>query len=163
MLIFAPHHGVTALYMHVKRRLQLDWRRWLTDLLREHRLAHGHLYRPQFTAGEHDNPTGHRRDIRIATIVAVSLAHSLPSAPLILGSFIDIPVARLGQRAAAGDLDHGAMATWVLAAFLYAGVGAALGLMLGRPPIRATNRPADRREANLRFGLARASTPNRSR
>ncbi|TXH86289.1 MAG: ABC transporter ATP-binding protein/permease, partial [Thauera aminoaromatica] len=54
VLIFALTMGVTALHMHVKRRLQLDWRRWLTDLLLEHWLAHGHLYRLQFTAGEHD-------------------------------------------------------------------------------------------------------------
>ena len=155
VLIFALTMGVTALHMHVKRRLQLDWRRWLTDLLLEHWLAHGHLYRLQFTAGEHDNPgRPHRRDIRIATDVAVSLAHSLLFALLIQGSFIDILLRVSGSAPLLGTsiAVHGYM---VLAAFLYAGVGAALGLMLGRPLIRATNR-LQTVEANLRFGLARA-------
>jgi putative ATP-binding cassette transporter len=155
VLIFALTMGVTALHMHVKRRLQLDWRRWLTDLLLEHWLAHGHLYRLQFTAGEHDNPDGRiAEDIRIATDVAVSLAHSLLFALLILGSFIDILLSVSGSAPLPGTsiAVHGYM---VLAAFLYAGVGAALGLMLGRPLIRATNR-LQTVEANLRFGLARA-------
>ena len=155
VLIFALTMGVTALHMHVKRRLQLDWRRWLTDLLLEHWLAHGHLYRLQFTAGEHDNPDGRiAEDIRIATDVAVSLAHSLLFALLILGSFIDILLSVSGSAPLPGTsiAVHGYM---VLAAFLYAGVGTALGLMLGRPLIRATNR-LQTVEANLRFGLARA-------
>ena len=90
-LIFALTMAVTALHMHVKRWIQLDWRRWLTALLLDHWLAHGHLYRLQLADGDHDNPDGRiAEDIRIAIDVAVAQAHSLLYSLLILGSFIDI-------------------------------------------------------------------------
>lgn len=155
VLIFALTMGVTALHMHVKRRLQLDWRRWLTGLLLEHWLAHGHLYRLQFTSGEHDNPDGRiAEDIRIATDVAVALAHSLLFALLILGSFIDILLSVSGSALLPGT-SISVPGFMVFAAFAYAGAGTVFGLMLGRPLIRATNR-LQTVEANLRFGLARA-------
>jgi putative ATP-binding cassette transporter len=155
VLIFALTMGVTALHLHVKRRIQLDWRRWLTDLLLEHWLAHGHLYKLQFISGEHDNPDGRiAEDIRIATEVAVALAHSLLFAVLILGSFIDILLSVSGTALLPGT-SIAVPGFMVLAAFAYAGAGAVLGLMLGRPLIRATNR-LQTVEANLRFGLARA-------
>ncbi|MHB8788192.1 MAG: ABC transporter ATP-binding protein/permease [Thauera sp.] len=155
MLIFALTMGVTALHLHVKRWIQLDWRRWLTALLLDHWLAQGHLYRLQLSSGEHDNPDGRiAEDIRIATEVAVALAHSLLYALLILGSFIDILLSVSGSALLPGT----AIAVpgyLVVAAFLYAGAGALLGLMLGRPLIRSTNR-LQTVEADLRFGLAQA-------
>ncbi|OPZ04163.1 MAG: Vitamin B12 transport ATP-binding protein BacA [Alphaproteobacteria bacterium ADurb.BinA305] len=155
VLIFALTMGVTALHMHVKRRLQLDWRRWLTDLLLGHWLSHGHLYRLQFTAGEHDNA--------VFSHLLAFFSRYYEQGDFIsqrrykgdtYGSFIDILLRVSGSAPLPGTsiAVHGYM---VLAAFLYAGVGAALGLMLGRPLIRATNR-LQTVEANLRFGLARA-------
>jgi len=82
---------VTALHLHFKRWLQLDWRRWLTELLLDNWLQRGHHYQLQYTSGEHDNPDGRiAEDIRIATESAIGLAHSLLYSILILGSFIDI-------------------------------------------------------------------------
>lgn len=154
-LIFALTMGVTALHLHVKRWIQLDWRRWLTALLLDHWLAHGHLYRLQLAAGDHDNPDGRiAEDIRIATEVAVALAHSLLFSLLILGGFVDILLSVSGSAPLPGT-SIAVPGYLVVAAFLYAGIGSALGLLLGRPLIRSTNR-LQTVEANLRFGLAQA-------
>jgi len=155
VLIFALTMGVTALHLYVKRWIQLDWRRWLTALLLDHWLAHGHLYRLQLSGGEHDNPDGRiAEDIRIATEVAVALAHSLLYSLLILGSFIDILLSVSGSAQLPGT-SIAVPGYLVVAAFVYAGAGALLGLMLGRPLIRSTNR-LQTVEADLRFGLAQA-------
>ncbi|MDR3088064.1 MAG: ABC transporter ATP-binding protein/permease [Azoarcus sp.] len=153
MLIFALTMVVTALHLHVKRWLQLDWRRWLTGLLLDQWLARSHHYRLQLIGGEHDNPDGRiAEDVKIATEVAVTLAHSLFFSLLILGSFVDILLSVSGSATLPGtSLVVPGYMVWM--AFLYAGAGSALGLMLGRPLIRATNR-LQTVEANLRFGLA---------
>ncbi len=155
LFIFVLTMAVTALHMHVKRWIQLDWRQWLTSLLLDQWMSRAHHYRLQFSSGEHDNPDGRiAEDIRIATEAAVGLAHSLLYSVLILGSFIDILLSVSGSAQLPGTtlMIPGYM---VLLAFLYAGAGAALGLMLGRPLIDTTNR-LQTVEANLRFGLARA-------
>ena len=154
-LIFALTMAVTALHMHVKRWIQLDWRRWLTSLLLDHWLAHGHLYRLQLADGDHDNPDGRiAEDIRIAIDVAVAQAHSLLYSLLILGSFVDILLSVSGSAPLPGT-SITVPGYLVVAAFLYAGAGTVLGLLLGRSLIRTTNR-LQAVEANLRFGLAQA-------
>ncbi len=154
MLIFTLTMGVTALHLAVKRWLQLDWRRWLTGLLLDQWLAHSRHYRLQLIGGEHDNPDGRiAEDVKIATEVAISLAHSLLFSVLILGSFVEILLSVSGSAPLPGT-SVSVPGYMVLMAFLYAGVGSAFGLMLGRPLIRATNR-LQTVEANLRFGLAR--------
>ena len=146
---------VVALHLHVKRWLQLDWRRWLTDLLLNKWLQRGHHYQLQYTTGEHDNPDARNaEDIRIATESAIGLAHSLLYSILILGSFIDILHSVSGSLNIPGTSIE-VPGYLVILAFLYAGIGSVLGLMLGRPLTRATNR-LQTVEANLRFGLARA-------
>ena len=153
VLIFALTMVVTALHLHVKRWLQLDWRRWMTGLLLDQWLERSHHYRLQLTGGEHDNPDGRiAEDVRIATEVAITLVHSLLFSALILGSFIDILLSVSGSATLPGTtiIVPGYM---VLTAFLYAGMGSMLGLMLGRPLVRATNY-LQTVEANLRFGLA---------
>ncbi len=155
VLIFVLTMAVTALHLHVKRWVQLDWRRWLTGLLLDRWLLQAHHYRLRFSAGEHDNPDGRiAEDIRIATEVAVTMAHSLLYSVLILGSFIDILLAVSGSATLPGTALE-VPGFMVLMAFLYAGAGTVLGLLLGRPLIRSTNR-LQTVEANLRFGLARA-------
>ena len=154
VLIFALTMTVTALHLTVKRWLQLDWRRWLTGSLLDQWLAHSHHYRLQLVGGEHDNPDGRiAEDVKIATEVAIALAHSLLFSVLILGSFVDILLSVSGSATLPGS-SISIPGYMVLMAFLYAGVGSVLGLMLGRPLIRATNR-LQTVEANLRFGLAR--------
>jgi putative ATP-binding cassette transporter len=155
LLIFVLTMGVTALHMHIKRWVQLDWRRWMTSLLLDEWLSHTNHYRLQFSSGEHDNPDGRiAEDIRIATEAAVGLAHSLLYSILILGSFVDILLSVSGSANLPGT-EVSVPGYMVLMAFLYAGVGTVFGLVLGRPLIRSTNR-LQSVEASLRFGLARA-------
>ena len=155
LLIFILTMLVTALHLHVKRWLQLDWRRWLTNRLLDYWMAHARHYQLQFTSGEHDNPDGRiAEDIRIATESAIALALSLLYSLLILGSFIDILLGVSGSLPIPGT-NLEIPGYLVILAFLYAGGGTVFGLLLGRPLIKATNR-LQTVEANLRFGLARA-------
>jgi putative ATP-binding cassette transporter len=153
MLIFALTMAVTALHLHIKRWLQLDWRRWMTGLLLDQWLERSRHYRLQLTAGEHDNPDGRiAEDVKIATEVAITLVHSLLFSALILGSFVDILLSVSGSATLPGT-SIAVPGYMVVTAFLYAGLGSALGLMLGKPLVRATN-VLQTVEANLRFGLA---------
>ena len=154
-LIFALSIGVTAAHLLVKRRLQLDWRAWLTDRLIGRWMESGRHYRLLFSTGEHDNPDGRiAEDIRIATESAIALAHTLVYSLMILGLFIGILWSVSGSMAVPGTTIEipGYM---VPLAFLYAGIGTALGWILGRPLVRSTN-ALQTAEANFRFGLARA-------
>ncbi|MDR1062442.1 MAG: ABC transporter ATP-binding protein/permease [Azoarcus sp.] len=153
VLIFALTMVVTALHLHIKRWLQLDWRRWMTGLLLDQWLERSHHYRLQLIAGEHDNPDGRiAEDVKIATEVAITLVHSLLFSALILGSFVDILLSVSGS-AILPNTSIAVPGYMVLMAFLYAGLGSGLGLILGRPLVRATNY-LQTVEANLRFGLA---------
>lgn len=153
LIIFALTMVVTALHLRVKRWLQLDWRKWLTETLLDKWMANGQHYQLSFYAGEHDNPDGRiAEDIRIATELAIALAHTLVYSLLILGSFIDILLSVSGSAKVAGTSVE-VPGYMVLLAFVYAGVGTALGWVLGRPLIRSTNE-LQTAEANFRFGLA---------
>lgn len=153
--IFAITMAVTALHLHVKRWIQLDWRRWLTSIMLDHWIMQVHRYRLQYSNGGHDNPDGRiAEDVRIATDSAVGLAHSLLYSLLILGSFIDILLSVSGTALLPGTT-VAVPGYLVVMAFLYAGVGSALGWMLGRSLIRTTDR-LQSVEADLRFGLAHA-------
>lgn len=154
-VIFALTMAVTALHLHVKRWLQVDWRQWLTERLLGQWMTHGRHYQLQHTVGEHDNPDGRiAEDIHVATEMAIALGHTLLFSVLILGSFVDILLAVSGSATLPGT----ALAVpgyLVLLAFLYAGVGTGLGLLLGTPLVRTTNR-LQTLEANFRFGLSRS-------
>ncbi|WP_240794372.1 ABC transporter ATP-binding protein/permease [Azoarcus sp. DD4] len=155
LLIFGLTMLVTAVHLYVKRWVQLDWRRWMTSRLLDGWMAHAHLYRLHYSDGDHDNPDGRiAEDIRIATEMAITLAHSLLFSLLILGSFIDILLEVSGTATVPGTT-LAVPGYLVVMAFIYAGVGTVLGLMLGRPLIRTTNR-LQAVEANFRYGLARA-------
>ena len=154
-LILAVTMGVTALHMHVKRWLQLDWRRWLTANLMGQWMTRSRHYRLQFLQGEHDNPDQRiAEDIRIATESAISLAHSLTYSLLAGWGFIAILAEVSGSTPLPGS-SFELPGYMVVLAFVYAGAGALLGYLLGRPLVRATNR-LQSVEANLRFSLARA-------
>jgi putative ATP-binding cassette transporter len=154
-LILALTMAVTALHLHVKRWLQLDWRRWLTRRLVDQWMTRARHYRLQFAQGEHDNPDQRiAEDIRIATESAISLAHSLTYSLLIGGSFIDILLTVSGSAMLPGT-ELAVPGYMVVLAFLYAGAGATLGFFLGRPLVTTTNR-LQTVEANLRFSLGRA-------
>lgn len=154
VLIFVLTMLVTALHLHVKRWLQLGWRKWLSERVIGHWLAQGRHYQLSYTAGEHDNPDGRiAEDIHIATETAIALGHTLVYSLLILGSFVDILWSVSGAANLPGTsfIVSGYM---VVLAFVYAGVGTVLGWSLGRPLITWTNR-LQTAEMNFRFGLAR--------
>jgi putative ATP-binding cassette transporter len=154
-LIFATSIGVTAAHLLVKRRLQLDWRAWLTERLIGRWMERGRHYRLLFSAGEHDNPDQRiAEDIRIATESAIGLAHSLVYSALTLGLFVPILWSVSGSMTVTGSSIE-VPGYMVPLAFLYAGLGSVLGWWIGRPLVRSTN-ALQTAEANFRFGLARA-------
>ncbi|HSC76719.1 MAG TPA: SbmA/BacA-like family transporter, partial [Pseudomonadales bacterium] len=153
--IFFLTMAVTAVHLHIKRWLQLDWREWMTARLLDHWMYQGQHYQLLYVAGEHDNPDGRiAEDIRIVTESTIALGHTLFYSLLILFSFVDILLAVSGTANVPGtDVSVPGYMVWM--AFLYAGVGAALGFLLGRPLIRSTN-TLQTAEADFRFGLSRA-------
>ncbi|HJV25215.1 MAG TPA: ABC transporter ATP-binding protein/permease [Aromatoleum sp.] len=147
--------AVTALHMKAKRWLQLDWRRWVTAQLVEQWMTRSRHYRLQFLQGEHDNPDQRiAEDIRIAIESTISLAHSLTYSLLVGWMFIAILADLSGSTPLPGSTLE-VPGYMVVLAFAYAGAGALLGYLLGRPLVRTTNR-LQSYEANLRFSLARA-------
>ena len=160
-LIFLLTMLVTAAHLHVKRWLQMDWRRWLTSRLLDHWMYKGQHYQLRYTDGDHDNPDGRiADDIRIVTENVIALGHTLFFSVLVLFSFIDILLALSGSARLPGTQLE-IPAYMVVMAFLYAGVGSVTGWLLGRPLITATN-TLQTAEANLRFGLARAREDSES-
>ncbi|HQQ63374.1 MAG TPA: ABC transporter ATP-binding protein/permease [Pseudomonadales bacterium] len=154
VIIFILTMSVTAVHLRVKRWLQLGWRKWLTEHLLDHWMSRGHHYQLIFTPGEHDNPDGRiAEDIHIVTETAIALAHTFVYSILILWSFIDILMSVTGSANVPGTAVN-VPGYMVVLAFVYAGVGAGLGLLLGRPLIKSTNR-LQTAEASFRFGLGR--------
>jgi putative ATP-binding cassette transporter len=156
-VIIAANVLVMTTHLHMKRRLQVDWRAWLTSRLLSEWMSGGRHYQLTLMPGEHDNPDGRiAEDIRVSTEYAVDLAHSLFYCILLLVSFTQIlwglsgpPEVQLGRTSfyLPGHL--------VWAALLYAGAGATIATLLGQPLVRAANR-RQREEANFRFGLVHA-------
>lgn len=157
VVIFILTMAVTGAHLQVKKRLQIGWREWLTKRVTDRWMTEKHHYRLLFTPGEHDNPDGRiAEDIHNVTELAVSLTHTLTYSLLILGSFIDILLSVAGGTNVNlnGSSFH-VPGYMVLLAFVYAGVGTLMGIVLGRPLVRSTN-SLQTMEANFRFGLARA-------
>lgn len=154
-VIFCLTMAVTGAHLYVKRWLQLDWRAWMSSRLLDHWMSKGQHYQLLYTAGEHDNPDGRiAEDIRIVTEMTISLGHTLFYSILILFSFIDILLTVSGSATVPGT-NFGVQGYMVWMAFLYAGVGAAVGSLLGKPLINSTN-TLQTAEADFRFGLSRA-------
>lgn len=91
-------------------------------------------------------------DIRIAVEGAIDLAASLFYCILVLITFIGILWSLSGWIAVGGVSLPGHLA---VLAILYAGIGAVVAFVLGRPLVRATDL-RQTREADFRFGLARS-------
>lgn len=159
VLIFAANIAVTTAHFKVKRRLQLDWRSWLTHRLISQWMTDGRHYLVTHIQGEgaHDNPDGRiAEDIRIATEAAIDLCHSLIYSVLLLISFTKI----LWTLSGTVTLDllffeipiYGHL-VWL--AMFYAACASSLGWWLGRPYTLATD-ARQTVEANFRFGLVSA-------
>lgn len=157
VLIFIANIAITVLHLKVKRRIQLDWRGWLTDNLIGQWMQEGRHYLVTHIAGEHDNPDGRiAEDIRISTELAIDLLHSLTYSILMLISFTEI----LWELSGTLSLDLGLLEfniqghlVWI--AMVYAASASMLGWWIGRPLTKATdNRQTV--EANFRFALVKA-------
>lgn len=157
LLIFAGSIVIAATHLKVKRRLQIDWRTWLTEHLIQRWMGAGRHYLITHVEGKnHDNPDGRiAEDIRIATESAIDLTHSLFYSLLLLFSFTQI----LWTLSGVVTLDLGLLSVpihgyLVMLALIYAGGGSILGWWIGRPLTKATDYRQSV-EANFRFRLVR--------
>ncbi len=157
LVIVAANVLTMGLHLHYKRRLQIDWRDWLTAETLDRWMAEGRTYQLGQLPGAHDNPDARiAEDARIATEYAVDLAHSALYANLLLISFVVV----LWRLSGTVTVQLGSWALdipghMVLIAFVYSILGIWFALWLGRPLMAA----ADRRqsaEAGFRFGLVHA-------
>lgn len=156
ILIFAVSMAVTVTHLKTKRRLQVDWRNWLTERVTRQWMDQGkHYLVTHIQTAEHNNPDGRiAEDIRIATEEAIALCHSLFYSLLLLLSFTAI----LWELSGTITLDlglfeipiHGYL-VWI--AIIYAVGASFLGWRIGIPLIKATD-ARQTVEANFRFDLA---------
>ncbi len=146
----------SAAHLHIKRKLQLDWRSWLSEQTVARWLEAGRHYQLQFMPGSHDNADGRiAEDVRIATEWAVEFAHSILHCILLLVSFISILWALSGVINVTVNgvgIEIPGYMVWV--AIAYAAFGSVLTFFLGRPLVAATDERQSR-EADFRFGLVR--------
>lgn len=157
ILIFGANIAVTTAHFKVKRRLQLDWRCWLTQQLISKWMMDGRHYLVTHIQGSHDNPDGRiAEDIRIATEAALDLSHSLVYCSLVLISFTKILWTLSGTvtlNLLFIEVPIQGHLVWL--AVIYAACASSLGWWLGRPYTRATD-ARQTVEANFRFGLVSA-------
>jgi putative ATP-binding cassette transporter len=153
LLIMLGTMVTNTAHLLVRRHLQLDWRRWLTARVIGDWMEDARHYQADLIPGDHANPDARiAEDIRIATEVAIELAGSLLYCALLLVSFVGILWSLSGWIPVAGLDVPGHL---VVLAFGYAGMGAVVAFLLGRPLVRATD-TRQTREAEFRFSLVRA-------
>ena len=153
VLIVLGTMAANTTHLIIRRHLQLDWRRWLTKRVIGDWMEDARHYQADLIPGDHANPDGRiAEDIRIATEFAIDLASSLFYCVLLLVSFVGILWALSGWIRVAGIDVPGHL---VILAIGYAGMGAAVAFVLGRPLVRATD-TRQTREAEFRFALIRA-------
>jgi putative ATP-binding cassette transporter len=153
VLILLGTMATNTAHLIVRRHLQLDWRRWLTARVIGDWMEDARHYQADLIPGDHANPDGRiAEDIRIATEVAIDLASSLFYCTLLLITFVGILWSLSGWVRVAGLDVPGHL---VMLAFGYAGMGAVVAFVLGRPLVRATD-TRQTREAEFRFSLVRA-------
>lgn len=157
ILIFAANIIVTSSHLTLKRRLQLDWRGWLTDHLIAQWMFEGRHYLVNHIDGQHDNPDGRiAEDIRIATEYAIDLLHTLFYCSILLISFSNILWGLSGiLTIRLGPLEFNMPGHLVWLAMAYALTASVLGWLIGRPLTKATDQ-RQTVEANFRFALVKA-------
>ena len=152
-LIVLGMMATNTLHLLLRRHLQFDWRRWLTARVVGNWMAEARHYQADLIPGDHANPDGRiAEDIRIAVEGAIDLAASLLYCVLVLITFVGILWSLSGWITLAGVPVPGHL---VILAILYAGIGAVVAFVLGRPLVRATD-VRQTREADFRFGLVRS-------
>jgi vitamin B12/bleomycin/antimicrobial peptide transport system ATP-binding/permease protein len=145
-----------AIQLHVKRRLQINWRAWLSHVTLLRWLDAGRQYQLGMIADEVDNPDGRiAEDIRVSTELAVEFAQSILQCVLQLVTFLSVLWILSGSmhiKVAGIEFDLPGYMVW--AAVAYALIGSALTYALGRGLIHAGN-VRQSREADFRSGLTR--------
>lgn len=146
-----------AIQLHIKRRLQINWRSWLSHVTVLRWLNNGRQYQLGMLADEVDNPDGRiAEDIRISTELAVEFAQSILQCVLQLFTFLSVLWVLSGTmpiRLFGLEFDLPGYMVW--AAVAYALIGSLLTYFLGRGLIHAGN-VRQSREADFRSGLTRA-------
>jgi len=146
-----------AVQLHVKRRLQINWRTWLSRTTVHRWLHSGRQYQLGLLADDIDNPDGRiAEDIRVSTEFAVEFAQTLLQCVVQLLTFLtvlwtlsgDFPIHLFGT-----DLNIPGYMVWCAVA--YALIGSLLTYALGRGLIDAGN-VRQGREADFRSVLTRA-------
>lgn len=146
-----------AIQLHVKRRLQINWRTWLSHVTVLRWLNSGRQYQLGLMDEEVDNPDGRiAEDIRVSTELAVEFAQSILQCVLQLVTFLSVLWVLSGDLPIRiGDTEIRVPGYMVWAAVLYALFGSVLTYVLGRGLIEAGN-VRQGREADFRSGLTRA-------
>lgn len=146
-----------ALHLHIRRRLQFNWRNWLTNVTTLRWLNSGRQYQLGLLAEECDNPDGRiAEDIRISCELAVEFAQSILQCILQLVTFLSVLWVLSGDLPVKiGDTEISVPGYMVWAAVLYALFGSILTYALGRGLIEAGN-VRQGREADVRSVLIRA-------
>jgi vitamin B12/bleomycin/antimicrobial peptide transport system ATP-binding/permease protein len=146
-----------AIQLHLKRRLQMNWRTWLSHTTVHRWLQSGRQYQLGLLADEIDNPDGRiAEDIRVSTEYAVEFATSILQAVLQLVTFLGVLwtlSGNLSVHAFGRDLNVPGYMVWCAVA--YAVIGSLLTYALGRGLIGAGN-VRQGREADFRSVLTRA-------
>jgi putative ATP-binding cassette transporter len=146
-----------AVQLHVKRRLQMNWRTWLSHTTVHRWLHSGRQYQLGLLADEIDNPDGRiAEDIRVSTEFAVEFATTILQCILQLITFLGVlwslsgtlPIHLFGR-----EIDVPGYMVWCAVA--YALIGSLLTYLLGRGLIDAGN-VRQSREADFRSTLTRA-------
>ncbi len=146
-----------AIHLHIRRRLQINWRTWLTQVTTRRWLHAGRQYQLGLLADECDNPDGRiAEDIRVASETAVDFAQSILQCVLQLITFLSVLWVLSGTLPIKlGGVEFALPGYMVWAAVLYALFGSILTYALGRGLIEAGN-VRQGREADMRSVLIRA-------
>jgi len=146
-----------AIQLHIRRRLQFNWRGWLTQVTTRRWLHAGRQYQLGLLADDCDNPDGRiAEDIRVSTELAVEFAQSILQCILQLFTFLSVLWVLSGSLPIKiGAVEFSLPGYMVWAAVLYALFGSILTYALGRGLIEAGN-VRQGREADVRSVLIRA-------
>ena len=146
-----------AIQLHIKRRLQINWRSWLSHVTVLRWPNTGRQYQLGMLADEVDNPDGRiAEDIRVSTELAVEFAQSILQCVLQLFTFLSVLWILSGTMPIRiGGLEFDLPGYMVWCAVAYALIGSLLTYALGRGLIHAGN-VRQSREADFRSGLTRS-------
>lgn len=146
-----------AVQLHLKRRLQINWRSWFSRTTVHRWLHSGRQYQLSLLAGEVDNPDGRiAEDIRVSTEYAVEFGQSILQCFLQLVTFLGVLWSLSGEMPITlfgATFNLPGYMVWCAVA--YAAIGSALTYALGRGLIDAGN-VRQAREADFRSTLTRA-------